>query len=78
MRVFVLLVLLSIPFQQSMAQTEKKQTAVLNHIAVYVADLQKATDFYQGVFDLVGLFHQNHPPSLYFISQWTGYSDVIQ
>ncbi len=52
MRAFVLLVLLSIPFQQSMAQTEKKQTAVLNHIAVYVADLQKATDFYQGVFDL--------------------------
>ena len=35
-----------------MAQQEKKQTAVLNHIAVYVADLQKATDFYQTVFDL--------------------------
>ena len=49
---FLLLVLLSIPFQKSMAQQEKKQTAVLNHIAVYVADLQKATDFYETVFDL--------------------------
>ncbi|WP_225869535.1 VOC family protein [Pedobacter psychroterrae] len=52
MRAFLLLVLLAIPFQRSMAQKEKKQTAVLNHIAVYVADLQKATDFYHGIFDL--------------------------
>jgi len=52
MKAYVLLVLLAIPFQKSMAQKEKKQTAVLNHIAVYVADLEKATDFYKTVFDL--------------------------
>jgi len=41
------------PFQQAMAQTEKKKAAaVLNHIAVYVVDLQVATDFYKNVFDL--------------------------
>lgn len=52
MKALILFILLAIPFQRSMAQKEKKQTAVLNHIAVYVADLQKATDFYHTVFDL--------------------------
>ncbi|RZL11438.1 MAG: VOC family protein, partial [Pedobacter sp.] len=33
-----------------MSQTEiKKQAIVLNHIAVYVADLAKATEFYKDV-----------------------------
>ena len=36
-----------------MAQTEtKKQVIVLNHIAVYVADLAKATEFYKSVLGL--------------------------
>lgn len=36
-----------------MAQTEtKKQVIVLNHIAVYVADLAKATEFYKSVLRL--------------------------
>jgi len=36
-----------------MAQTEKKKRPVmLNHIAVYVADLKTATDFYKNAFDL--------------------------
>ncbi|WP_316811724.1 VOC family protein [Pedobacter heparinus] len=49
----VLSLVLTTSFQKTMAQTEKKQqTAVLNHIAVYVADLKKATDFYQVVFNL--------------------------
>lgn len=49
----VLSLALMASFQITMAQTEpKQQTAVLNHIAVYVADLKKATDFYQGVFNL--------------------------
>lgn len=52
MKAYLLLFLLAGSFQQSMAQKEKKQTAVLNHIAVYVADLEKATDFYKTVFDL--------------------------
>lgn len=56
MKIFVLLALMGItfnPFQKTMAQTEKKKTAaVLNHIAVYVVDLQIATDFYKNVFDL--------------------------
>lgn len=39
------------PLQKAMGQTEKK-TAVLNHIAVYVVDLDVATDFYKNVFDL--------------------------
>ena len=56
MKAFVLTALLAITlisFQNTMAQTEKKKSAVvLNHIAVYVADLKIATDFYQTVFDL--------------------------
>lgn len=36
-----------------MSQTEREpQVAVLNHIAVYVADLNKATSFYKTVFNL--------------------------
>ncbi|SMC87023.1 VOC family protein [Pedobacter nyackensis] len=55
MRIFILAVLLAtlIPFQETMTQTEKKKkTVTLNHIAIYVADLKIATDFYQTVFDL--------------------------
>jgi lactoylglutathione lyase len=40
------------PFQKSMAQNIAKSPAVLNHIAVYVADLKTSTDFYEGVFNL--------------------------
>lgn len=41
-----------IPFHKTMAQTEKKQTtARLNHIAVYVTDLEKSTAFYKDVFE---------------------------
>ncbi|TDQ08592.1 VOC family protein [Pedobacter metabolipauper] len=46
-------VLLTIPYQKVMAQTEKKQkSAVLNHIAVYVSNLAEATAYYKTVFDL--------------------------
>lgn len=39
-------------FHKAMAQTEKKQhAAVLNHIAVYVTDLEKSTEFYKSVFE---------------------------
>lgn len=39
--------------QKSMAQIEKKQTAaVLNHIAIYVAELKPASDFYESLFNL--------------------------
>jgi lactoylglutathione lyase len=39
--------------QKAMSQTEtKKQVIVLNHIAVYVADLAKATEFYKNVLSL--------------------------
>jgi lactoylglutathione lyase len=48
---FILLV--TSPIQKAMAQTEtKKQVIVLNHIAVYVADLAKATEFYKSVLRL--------------------------
>lgn len=48
---FILLV--TSPVQKVMAQTEtKKQVTVLNHIAVYVADLAKATAFYKSVLNL--------------------------
>ncbi|WP_316829527.1 VOC family protein [Pedobacter aquatilis] len=51
---FSLLTLIALsPLQKSMAQTDKKQpAAVLNHIAVYVADLKTATDFYENIFSL--------------------------
>ncbi|MGY4384635.1 lactoylglutathione lyase [Pedobacter sp. UYP24] len=56
MKAFVLILLtLSVfsPLKKVMAQTEKKhQPVVLNHIAVYVADLKIATDFYKTVFGL--------------------------
>ncbi len=55
-RIIILAALLAItfsPLQKAMAQSEKKNNAVaLNHIAVYVADLKIATDFYKTVFDL--------------------------
>lgn len=40
------------PFQKAMSQAKKPQVAVLNHIAVYVADLTTATTFYKTVFNL--------------------------
>lgn len=51
---FIAFILLIIsPVKQAMAQTEtKKQAIVLNHIAVYVADLAKATEFYKSVLGL--------------------------
>lgn len=56
-RIFILAILSVIlnPFQRTMAQhtTEKKKSnAVLNHIAIYTADLKSATDFYADVFEL--------------------------
>lgn len=50
---FILILIALNPIQKSMAQAENKQApAVLNHIAVYVADLKIATDFYETVFNL--------------------------
>lgn len=50
---FVLTVLFTAQIKMTMAQTEKKEApTLLNHIAVYVADLQKATVFYETVFGL--------------------------
>ncbi|GGH07255.1 VOC family protein [Pedobacter zeae] len=46
-------ILFSIIFQKAMAQNQPKNApAILNHIAVYVADLNKATTFYESVFNL--------------------------
>ncbi|MGM9478195.1 VOC family protein [Pedobacter sp. GSP4] len=46
-------VLFSIFFQKAMAQnTPANAPAALNHIAVYVADLNSATTFYESVFNL--------------------------
>jgi lactoylglutathione lyase len=50
---FALAVVLISPLQKAMAQTDKKPAvAVLNHIAIYVADLKQATDFYHDLFNL--------------------------
>ncbi|WP_246474886.1 VOC family protein [Pedobacter roseus] len=47
------IILFSILFQKSMAQNKTENVpAVLNHIAVYVADLNTATTFYESVFNL--------------------------
>jgi lactoylglutathione lyase len=47
------ILLITSPIQKAMAQNDtKKQAIVLNHIAVYVADLGKATDFYKNVLGL--------------------------
>lgn len=47
------IILFSITFQKAMAQNKiENLPAVLNHIAVYVADLSKATTFYESVFNL--------------------------
>lgn len=37
---------------KSNAQTAKKESAVLNHIAVYVSDLDKSGSFYEGLLNL--------------------------
>ena len=51
--IVVLLTVMVCPASKVMAQTEKKKSSViLNHIAVYVADLERATNFYKSVFDL--------------------------
>ena len=46
---YIILLLIALnPLQKSMAQENNKESAaVLNHIAVYVADLNVATDFYK-------------------------------
>jgi len=50
---FAFILLVTSPLQKAMAQTEtKKQVTVLNHIAVYVADLAKATAFYKSILNL--------------------------
>jgi lactoylglutathione lyase len=47
------ILLMMSPIQKLMAQTEKKkQVTVLNHIAVYVADLATATEFYKSILNL--------------------------
>jgi lactoylglutathione lyase len=53
-KVFLLTaILFSIIFQKAMAQNKPENVpAILNHIAVYVADLKTATTFYEGVFNL--------------------------
>jgi len=48
----VLSLVLINPVQKAMSQTQKKP-ALLNHIAVHVADLAKATAFYATIFELV-------------------------
>ena len=48
---FILLATSSIQKAMSQAET-KKQAIVLNHIAVYVADLARATEFYKNVLGL--------------------------
>jgi lactoylglutathione lyase len=46
-------ILFSIIFQKAMAQSKPENVpAILNHIAVYVADLNKSTTFYESVFNL--------------------------
>ena len=60
---FILTLIALNPLQKSMAQKNSKESAaVLNHIAVYVADLNIATDFYKNVFNLPQIpepFHDN-------------------
>ncbi|WP_316822754.1 VOC family protein [Pedobacter gandavensis] len=55
MKFFTLIIIFTLacfPFQESSAQSSQKNSAaVLNHIAVYVTDLQKSTDFYKSVFE---------------------------
>lgn len=55
MKLFTLIfiaALASHPFQDSKAQAPQKTSpAVLNHIAVYVNDLEKSTDFYKNTFE---------------------------
>ncbi|SHG16737.1 VOC family protein [Pedobacter caeni] len=55
MKIIVLLITAALSlgsFHKTMAQTEKKQgAAMLNHIAVYVTDLEKSTAFYKNVFE---------------------------
>lgn len=55
MKIFILslLGLLALcPAKKTMAQSQQQPTAVINHIAIYVADLKTATDFYEDLFKL--------------------------
>ncbi|ALL07794.1 glyoxalase [Pedobacter sp. PACM 27299] len=56
MKLFTLILVLTITlhsFQDSKAQNmQKTSPAVLNHIAVYVTNLEKSTDFYKNTFEL--------------------------
>ena len=50
---FALAVILISPLQKAKAQTNTKPAvAVLNHIAIYVADLKQSTNFYHDLFNL--------------------------
>jgi lactoylglutathione lyase len=40
------------PCKKTMAQSQQQPVAVINHIAIYVADLKQATDFYKSLFNL--------------------------
>lgn len=49
----LLILIITATFKNAAAQTEKEtKGAVLNHIAVYVADLKKSTAFYKELFNL--------------------------
>lgn len=53
LKAIILSIVVSLFFQTSMAQENKQdQPAVLNHIAVYVDNLQTSTEFYQQLFNL--------------------------
>ncbi|UKT65712.1 VOC family protein [Pedobacter mucosus] len=50
---FTILFISLISIKKSLAQeTSSPKPAVLNHIAVYVTDLKKSTDFYENIFKL--------------------------
>lgn len=52
MKLFTLIAMTLHSFQDSKAQSaEKSSPAMLNHIAVYVTDLEKSTDFYKNTFE---------------------------
>jgi lactoylglutathione lyase len=55
MKIFALSLLtlvLLCPVKKTMAQSQPQPVAVVNHIAIYVADLKQATDFYKTLFNL--------------------------
>ena len=55
MRTYTFLIVTAISFfsiNKSSAQNTKNQSAILNHIAVYVSNLEKSTSFYQTLLNL--------------------------